>query len=265
MHRFALLVVAASVCLGVACIDMSAPPGAASISVLLLPSPSVVVGDTMRDSLGVAAPLSVAAFDGNNQKLTGIAPLFFISDSSHTAHLKGGNVLVGDKLGTVQLIGQVSGLQTPPVSVTVTVAPKKFAVALPLPDTVRAPFPTDSASSMGSSVLSVTLTGGPDSAAQGFVVKYTMGHKPESKPGATAVYLVDPELGHIATTDTTDGSGGASRKLVVNSFLLTDPALLAGTAVDSAVVVVRTTYKGVAVSGSPVTFVVRIKVLPPGR
>lgn len=256
MHRFATLLVAVAVALGVACIDMSAPPGAASISVLLLPSPSVVVGDTMRDSLGKAAPLAVAAFDGNNQKLTDIAPLFFISDTSHTAHLKGGNVLVGDKLGSVQLIGQVGVLQTPPVSVTVTVAPKQFAAGAPAPDTVRFPPPTDSASSIDTTSLRVTLVGGPDSAAQGFVVKYTLGHTPASKPGSPAVYLAD-DLGHIATADTTDGSGVASRTLVVNSLFLTDQALLA---IDSAVVVVSTSYKGVPVSGSPIRFVVPIKL-----
>jgi hypothetical protein len=260
MHRFATLLVAVGVVLGIACIDTSAPPGAASISVLQLPSPSVVVGDTMRDSLGVAAPLTVVAYDGNNVKLTDIVPLFFISDTSHTAHLKGGTVLVGDKLGSVQLIGQVGGLQTPPVSVPVTVAPKKFAVRLPLPDTLHAHIAVDSASSIDTVSLGVTLVGGPDSAVQSFVVKYTLGHRPESKPGSTAVYLADDQ-GHIATADTTDASGGASRRLVVNSFFLTDQART-GSTVDSAVVVVSTSYKGVPVSGS-ITFVVRIRAFIP--
>lgn len=256
MHRFAALLVAVIVAFGVACIDMAPPPGAASISVLLLPSPSVVVGDMMRDSLGNPAPLTVAAFDGNNQRLTDIAPLFFISDTSHTAHLQGGNVLVGDKLGSVQLIGQVGVLQTPPVSVPVTVAPKKFAVRLPLPDTLRFHIGPDSASSIDTVSLGVTLVGGPDSAVQSFVVKYTLGHRPDSKPGSTAVYLAD-DLGHIASADTTDGSGVASRRLVVNSFFLTAQAQ--ASAIDSAVVVVTASYKGVPVP-SPIRFVVPIRV-----
>jgi hypothetical protein len=215
----------------------------------------------MRDSLGRVAPLSVAAFDGNNQKLTDISALFFISDTSHTAHLKGGNVLVGDKLGNVQLIGQVSGLQTPPVNVTVTVAPKKFSAVLPLPDTLRAHIAADSASSIDSVSLAVTLIGGPDSAVQNFVVKYTLGHRPDSKPGSTAVYLAD-DLGHLATADTTDVSGVARRRLVVNSFFLTDQARANTAAVDSAVVLVSTSYKGVPVS-APIRFVVPIKVTFP--
>ena len=70
-----------------ACIDMSPPKGPASISSLLLPSPSVVVGDSMRDSLGVVAPLRILAYDANNVPLTNVATLFFITDTAATAHL----------------------------------------------------------------------------------------------------------------------------------------------------------------------------------
>jgi hypothetical protein len=268
MHRFVRLLGVVAVGLAVACIDMSAPKGAASISVLQLPSPSVVVGDTMRDSLGKAAPLTVVAYDGNNARLTDISPLFFISDTTHTAHLKGGNVLVGDKPGSVQLIGQIGSLQTPPATVPVTFAPTKI-VAVPLPqDTLRAPFPLDSATSIasmaiGALVLGVPLPGGTDSVSQGFVVKYDLKYAPVTKAGSKspAVYFVDGQQ-HVATADTTHATG-ASRQLTVNSSLLADPALLGGTKVDSAVVEVSTKYKGVLVSGSPVRFVVLITVLPP--
>jgi hypothetical protein len=269
MHRFVRLLGVVAVGLAVACIDMSAPKGAASISVLQLPSPSVVVGDTMRDSLGKAAPLTVIAYDGNNAPLTDISPLFFISDTTHTAHLNGGNVLVGDKPGSVQLIGQIGALQTPPATVPVTFAPTKI-VAAPLPqdDTLRAPFPLDSTTSIksvsiGVLVLGVPLPGGTDSVSQGFVVKYDLKSAPATKAGSKspAVYLADNN-GHVATADTTHASG-ASRNLTVNSFFLADPALLGGTKVDSAVVEVSTKYKGVLVSGSPVRFVIPIKVNPP--
>lgn len=261
MHRFATLLVVVGACFGIACIDMSSPRGAASISVLLLPSPNVVVGDTMRDSLGNAAPLTVVAYDANNMKLTDVSPLFFISDTSHTAHLKGGTVLVGDKLGSVQLIGQIGDLQTPPVSVPVTIAPTKLAAAVPLPDTLCAPFPTDSATSTGAVIVSVTLTGGADSGSQGFVVKYDLKKAPGTRSDARSpAVLFTDELGRIAKADTTDASGQAHRTLLVNSFFLGDQALLSGQKVDSALVEVSTSYKGVAVSGSPVKFVVPIKV-----
>ncbi|MEP6494046.1 MAG: hypothetical protein ABJF01_15290 [bacterium] len=241
---------------------MSAPKGAASLSVLQLPSPNVVRGDTMRDSLGVAAPLSVVAYDGNDAKISDIKPLFFISDTSHTAHLKDGAVLVGDRLGFVQLIGQVGGLQTPPVSVPVTVAPTTFARVLNTDptkgDTLFAPPSTDSAASIGRVALAVSLRGVGDTASQGFVVRYKLLQDPAppaTKPGATtpAVYLAtDPA--HIASIDTTDATG-ATLLLVVNAFYLANQKPL-----DSAVVEVSTSYKGVPVAGSPIRIVVPIKV-----
>ncbi|HTE47585.1 MAG TPA: hypothetical protein VK636_20245 [Gemmatimonadaceae bacterium] len=236
---------------------MSSPKGAASISVLQLPSPNVVVGDTMRDSLGVATPLSVIAYDANNAKLADITALFFISDSSHTAHLNGGSVLIGDKLGSVQLVGQVGGLQTPPVLVPVTVAPTKFAGVPIKPDTALfVPISTDSATSVGSFALAATLKG-DTTAALSFVVKYTLSKAPQTKPGSPpAVYLSDIP-GHISAVDTTDATG-ATRSLVVNSLYLADPKLLVDGA-DTAVVIISTSYKGVPVSGSPITVVLPLK------
>jgi hypothetical protein len=60
--------------------------------------------------------------------------------------------------------------------------------------------------------------------------------------------------------DTTDGAGTATRRLVVVAPLLGDKDVVGGTKPDSAIVEVRATYKGVALSGSPVRFVVPIKV-----
>src|SRR5262249_40919727 len=72
MKKLALSIGAAVVLAIAACIDMSAPNnGVASISTLLLPSPSVVIGDVMRDSTGVPAPLAVTPFDQAGKALTG--------------------------------------------------------------------------------------------------------------------------------------------------------------------------------------------------
>jgi hypothetical protein len=50
--------------------------------------------------------------------------------------------------------------------------------------------------------------------------------------------------------------------LVVNSFFLADSALAAGTKIDSAVVNATAFYRGALVAGSPVRFVVPIRVIP---
>jgi hypothetical protein len=247
---------------GVACIDMSAPKGPASISALQLPSPSVVVGDTMRDSNGVAAPLKVVAFDANGNRIGEVAADFFITDSGHIAHI-GGSTLVGDQLGTVHVIGQIGALQTPAAAIPVTVAPTKIAPLNASLDTLTVPITGDSATSMAGAVLSVTLHGANDSTAQGFIVKYAIVYAPLTKAAVTtpAVYLAD-DLGNIASVDTSDASG-ASRKLVINSLFLADDALTAGTGtkIDSAVVNASAYYRGVLVPDSPVRFVVPFKVL----
>ena len=244
---------------GIACVDMSAPNGAASISMLLLPSPSVVVGDTMRDSNGVAAPLRVTAYDKNDAPLPDLTAQFFITDSGAAGHLDKSNILVGDKQGLIHVVGQVSGVQTLSVAVPITVAPKIFASSTK-PDTLSVPLlkagDTTSASSASAAVTS-TLKGVGDTASLGFVVKYELKSSPAAVPGnVPAVFLAD-DAGKAARTDTTDASG-ASRKLVVRAGLLANPPT--GTKPDSAVVTMSVSYKGKPVAGSPLRVVIPIKV-----
>jgi len=61
-NRVRTLGFAAAAVLLLSCDLSVAPGGVYSISKLLLPSPGMVIGDTMRDSLGNAAPLRVLAF-----------------------------------------------------------------------------------------------------------------------------------------------------------------------------------------------------------
>jgi hypothetical protein len=259
IRRFVPTLAFVALAAGVSCLDMSAPKGPASISSLQLPSPSVVVGDTMRDSTGAVSPLRVVAFDADGKRIGEVTADFFIADTGHVAHI-GGTTLVGDKLGTVRVIGQVGVLQTPAVTVTVTVAPTTLAKSTTPIDTLRVPKTTDSATSMASAALSVTLHGANDSTAQGFLVKYVIVSAPLTRSGITspAVYLAD-DLGHAGATDTSD-AGGATRKLTVNSFFLANDSLVAGTKIDSAVVDASSFYRGVLVPGSPVRFIVPIRV-----
>jgi hypothetical protein len=246
----------------VACIDMSAPKGPFSISVLLVPSPGLVVGDVMRDSNGVPAPLGLTAFDAGGGTLP-VTPDFFVTDSLRFAHIGPGLILMGDSVGTVHLLGQIGNLQTAVVSVAVSPAPTTFVAAPtpnPSPDTILVPVGADSASSLGHSTVTVSLKGRGDSAVAGFVVKFVLRSGPAtvSTSKFPAVYLAGDD-GKISLRDTTDGSGLASRNIFVNSRALADSALLAGTKTDSAVVEATTSYKGVPI-GVPVHFSVPIRI-----
>ena len=263
ISRIATTVATLGAVIGIACVDMSAPKGPASISVLQLPSPSVVIGDVMRDSTGAPAKLGVIAYDANGTPIADIVPQFFITDTAPVAHFDASGTLVGDKAGTVRIIGQVSSLQTPPVSVPVTAAPTKIARAGTTTDTIRAPLAVDTLQ-RGKSAAAVLVTGADAAGSQGFIVRYTLQYAPAKldTSKAAAVFLAD-DSGKPSTADTTDGSGRASRDVVVIGRLLADQALKSGQRIDSAVVVAQTSYKGALVSGSPVQLVFPIKVTIP--
>ena len=65
---------------------------------------------------------------------------------------------------------------------------------------------------------------------------------------------------HLATADTTTEQGTSTRRLVVISARLSDQALVAGTKTDTAIVEARASYKGAPLDGSPVRFVIPIRV-----
>ena len=243
----------------IACIDMSAPKGAASISSLVLPSPSVVVGDTMRDSLGKTAPLRVIAYDANDTPIPNSSAQFFITDSAAVGHLNNG-VVIGDKQGSIHVVGQVGNVQTNPVTVPITIAPAKLALSGKI-DTLKVPsfsLSDTTTRSVGSATIVVTLRGAGDTASVGFVVKYELQKAPATISASIPGIFFSDDGTKVSPVDTTDGAG-ASRKLFVRSWLLSDQALRAGTKVDSAVVVVTTSYKGAPVPGSPIRIVIPIK------
>jgi hypothetical protein len=257
--RIAKILAVIGAVIGVACLDMSAPNGPAAISALQLPSPSVVVGDVMRDSTGAPAKLSVIAYDADGRKLAYQSPQFFSTDSAGPALVDLAGAVLGNKLGTAHVVGQIGTLQTPVAAIPVTVAPKLIARGATTIDTLRAPLSGDTAQK-GKGPVAVTVTGDSGAAAIGFIVKYTLVQAPATKPGSKlpAVYLAD-DAGRPSTVDTTDASG-ASRTLTVVTALLADSTLLLPGRVDSAVVTAQTSYKGALVSPSPIRIVVPIVV-----
>lgn len=239
-----------------ACVDMSAPKGPASISTIQLPSPSVIVGDSMRDSNGVAAPLRVIAFDGAGNPIEPIGLQIFIVDTTRAAHLTPTNFLVGDTIGSTRLVGQISSVQTPVVTVPVTFAPARLVAPATRPDTARPALGTDS---LGFSPVAAFVRSAKDSASQGIIVKYTIVRPPESSPTATSptVYIGD-DSNVPSNRDTTDASGSVSRRLVVIGPAL-NAQVVFGTKVDSAVVRLDASYKGAPLTNSPLLIVVPIR------
>jgi hypothetical protein len=251
ISRIATILAVIGAVIGVACVDMSAPKGPASISALVLPSPSVVIGDVMRDSVGAPAKLSVIAYDGNGARLTDVSAQFFVTDTGAAASVDLSGTVTGTRVGTLHVIGQVGSLQTPVATIQVTVAPTLIARVSTTVDTLFAPISTDSIQ-RGKKAAAVLVTGDGAVGAAGFIVKYTLVYAPATIPSSQtpAVFLADDQ-GKASTVDTTDATGHASRDIVVISAFL-------GGKPDSVVVTAQTSYKGVLVSPSPIRIVMPI-------
>lgn len=257
--RHATILVLIFAALGVACIDLSAPKGPASISLIQLPAAFVVRGDVMRDSAGTPAPPVVNQFSAAGQVIGGQAPQFFILDTAPAAHFDPATgVLVGDHLGTVTFVGQVGTLQTPTVAVPVTVQPTVIDQGTGAKDTITVPISADT-TLVGSSPIPVLVTGAGDTAVKGVVVHYAITRTLASNdPLRPAVYITN-QNGKLTTTDTTNATGSASNdRLNVRGRLLADVGVATGQKVDSVIVQASASYKGTPLAGAPVTFVFHV-------
>ncbi len=259
LRRRAVVGLVACATAAVACVDMSAPKGAASISLLQLPSPFVVRGDTMRDSAGNVAPVTVTSFDVAGTPIPDIPFELFVLDTMLRAHFTLSHLLVGDKLGTVTTVGQASGVQTPTVNIPVTVRPTTLLLGAK-PDTIRAPF--GGTDTTDKKPLSTIVKGAGDTTVQGVIVRYRITRTLSSSSTTTPAVYISDASGKPMSADTTDAQGAANKRYVaVITRLLTDQALLSGQKTDSVVVNATASYKGAQLTGSPLTMVYPVKVV----
>jgi hypothetical protein len=252
-------VLAATAALAVlGCRAIPAPAnGILSLSTVELAAPAVVVGDTMRDSLGNAVPLRLYAFGSGGQAdtITDAEPTFIVLDRG--AHVTQAGYLVGDSARStpVRIIGSVGVLQTSAVNVFVTPEPVSIAAtgATTL-DTVIFNGADSSASVNFSQGLGVQVTspGTPSPVGVvGVIVHYAITYAPAPTGSGASGLLVDA-AGHPAAADTTDGSGNASLRIRVR------PAAPAAQP-DSFVVMASAAYRGVPLTGAPIRFVIPVR------
>lgn len=192
------------------CREVPAPEGGVqALAPLLLPSPGLVAGDTMRDSTGVVAPLRLVAFGANGDTLNDVAATFVALDTG--AHVSG-VLLIGDTPGkSVRIVGSTAGLQTQPATVKVTVSPDTLLAvdsaiyrrtySLLSGDTVA------TSPEMATAVMhrsGTTLTG-----VEAVVVRYTIEKAPAGNGQAATLELMNGST--VSSRDTTDATGRASR------------------------------------------------------
>ncbi len=218
--------------------------GIAYISPVQLPAPAVAAGDTLRDSLGRAVPLSIIAYDRGNVALSGITPTFVVSSFPIGATIDAaGRVIALDSVRTVQIVGRIgSSLQTAAVTLEVVAQPDSMAV-------------TSTVDSLAQSVLSRSLDvnvtgarGGKRVTVKGIIVRYRITNLYPARAFDSS--LVALSNGRTVATDTTAEGGTAGV-----SVILTNKA-----GIDSVAVEARANnLRGVALKGSPIRFVLPIK------
>lgn len=250
----------------IACGDVPTfPLGITFITPIVAPSPSVAYGDTLRDSLGRAAPLRVFAFGRDTTdtiRTVTVRYLLTTVDTGAAARTtidRDGFLVADSVLRTLRLVAQVTDgtsnspfrLQTSELSIDV----------VPRADSIRRTTSTEIAGTLPIiAPLSVTVTGiGPAGrgVVSGIRVRYRIVATFPALPLAGRYYLTD-DAGNVlrpdstVALDTTNASGIASRSF----FGLA--ALDGGANADSVLVQAEaSSHANVPLRGSPVRFVVK--------
>ena len=238
--------------IAVGCTDISGSSDSVlSLQFDTLASPSVVIGDTLRDTTGAIILPVVHAFNYKGGEIASAKIYFQSLDSGVTVDSATG-VIVGDSLRSTpaRIVATVGRLQ----------AIQRVSVAL-RPDSIIAVNALDTLSYSlldttkdTSARMTVKLSHGVspgDSAVSNYIVSFAI--VSQSSPGLADLIT---ESGKLSRVDTTDASGIAGRKILLHPVNLSSP-----TVVDSVIVQATAKYRGQPVAGSPVRLVV---VLQPG-
>jgi len=231
--------------------------GIAFISPVILPSPAVALGDTLRNEAGVVAPLRIFAIDNAGDTLQNVEPTFVVTTvPGPSVTILANDLVRGDSVRTASIVGRVgTRLQTPPAQLSVVFQPDSMAAGSP----TTASFPALGVGVITSSVpLSVNVTsigGGTRAGVPSIIVRYliTNIYPAGTTVPDTTVVLVDDQSrfagNGLAAVDTTDASGNASRQIRAVPF-----------GFDSvAIAVSANNLKGIPLPGGPIRFVVSTK------
>lgn len=212
-----------------------------------LPAPAVVLGDTLRDTTGRAAPVTATVYNFQGNVVVNPPLRFQALDRGIRVDSVAGFV-IGDSIRSTaaRIAVTVDGLQ----------ATKLVDVAL-RPDTV---IPVNERDSLLYSLTDTTKNFSPalavrvhhsltslDSAVVSYIVSFAI-----TSPLDTLLAMLVNEAGKASRVDTTDASGQASRRI-----RLTPAHLTALT--DSVIVNATVKYRGGQVAGSPVRIVLKVR------
>jgi len=273
-HKVALVAVLAGSGLAACADPLGGSKGLeiASISALSIPYPTVVLGDVMRDSLGIAAPVAIHAYDAKGNEIVGLYPQITILDATlnlaaSTIHIDEQGFVHGvirDSVGARVYAG-FGSLVAPAQRVLVSVAPQvatKSVAATAISFDIATP--DTSAVANWSPPLELTLTNTATAviAAQGFVITYAVTRSPTPTTAGVPTAYIGDDAGKASRRDTTDRLGVAGRRVILRQQAIGDAALIAGTKTDTIVVRATVKYNGVELSGTPFDYIISVKRKP---
>ncbi len=258
-----------------ACAEVgSGPDVPAAIEISELPSPSVVIGDTLRNIAGDVTPVRATVRNLNGDVIAGAAVRYLYADfgrdsaiaiDSVTGIVRALRATSGGSEGrlaaragaSLQVLKTVAVVSRPD-SVDRRGQPAISEFITTLADTGRSGANNNSAPALTVVVRKVNALAGADSIVRAWPVRFELLTPANPTNDTTqAVYLVD-DSGRPSVLDTTDASGVAGRRVRIRAARF--PA-----SGDTASVVVRAiaTFKGIALRGSPLRLTLPVRKPPP--
>lgn len=251
-----------------ACADVGTGPAVpAAIELPPFAFPTVVVGDTLRDSLGMVAPIQAIVRNSSGDIIADAKPSYlyadFTRDSAFLVDTTKGIVVARTKVAAGRLAARIgSSLQVTRLLIATVrpdtalpgPAPASLLVSL-LPDTGRT-----RAEGNTSADLQVSLRnrqGASPVGVHGWIVSFRL-VKPANPTNDTtkAVFLVDEQL-RASVVDTTTSEGGASRRVRVRPAQFPVPQGSARVT-DTVIVEASARYRGQLVRGAPVRILLQV-------
>lgn len=246
-----------------ACVQVGSEPDVpAAIEMSALPSPSVVIGDTLRDINGVAAPIQAVVRNLAGDIIADAPVRYLYADFARDSALRvdstSGFVTAVKALkdgafdgrlaarvgGSLQVLRLLAVVKRPDSTDAGGVTIPLFTTTLP--DTGRTGANANSAPAVTVVVRHIDSLL-VSSNVRAWPVRFEIVSPANSTNDTTqAVFLVD-DSGRPSVLDTTDASGSAGRRVRIRAAQFP-----ASTAVDTVVVRATVTYKGQLLRGAPV-------------
>jgi hypothetical protein len=239
-RRLAGYALAAVAFWAVSCREIPAPDnGIQSISALILGSPGLVAGDTLRDSLGLAVPLQIIAYGVDNQPVDPQpVPAFIVLDTG--AILAQARYLVGVTPGTtVRVVGEVGFLQTQPETVKVTLSPDALVASDSTTHHVRYTGFDSLSQVLNTRVLHYSA--GDTSGVEAVIVHYDVVAMPPAVGAIPTAVLLNGNT--VSDRDTTDNTGRSSRTLRLRPVQIARERLVE----DTVIVNADASYRGASI------------------